>query len=228
MNKIIFLSILFLVNINLYAQDEGPIVVKKGTSLIDYFTVEERYLYPEFTPGKVIFKTGVYTERKLNYNYLNGEIEFLENSDTLSIINKKDIKLITIKQDTFFFDKGYILQLTAGHPKIGLKESVEFKDYVKKDGYGSTGSSGARTSYGSMATEGSNYKLTVNEDVIYKRTKGYYILSNEGDFALFNKKNVNKLFPRNKNEIKSFLKTNKTKFDSEEDLLKLAEFLEGL
>lgn len=228
MKKIIFLSIFLLLHLSLYAQNEGPIVVKKGTSLLDYFTIEERYLYPEFTSGSVLFKTNVFTERKFNYNYLNGEIEFLQSKDTFEIRNKKDIKSVIIAQDTFYYDNGYILQIKSGHPKVGLKESIEFKDYVKKDGYGSTGSAGARTSYGSIATEGSNYKLKVNEDVIYKRTKLYYILSNKGEFVLFNKKNVNQLFPNYKSEIKTFLKTNKIKFDSEEDLLKLVEYLEGL
>jgi len=212
----------------LYGQDDNPIIVKKGTTLLDYFSPSERYLYPEFTTGKVVFETNVYIGIKLNYHYLNGEIEFLKNTDTLTIMDKKDLKSVIIAEDTFFYDNGYILQIKSGHPKIGLKESIEFKDYIKKDGIGSASSAGAITSYSSLPSAGSSYKLTADADLIYRSTKVFYILSPEGDCNLYNKKNVCKMFPKNKEKIKSFLKSNNIKFDSEEDLLKLAEFLEAL
>ena len=228
MRKVIIFSYLILWSIFLYGQDDKPIIVKKGTTLLDYVSPSERYLYTEFTTGKVLFKTIVYRGITLNYDYLNGEIEFLQNSDTLTIIDKKDLKSIIIAEDTFFYDNGYILQIKSGHPKIGLKESIEFKDYIKKDGIGSSSSAGANTSYSSITSGGGLHKLTADVDLIYRRTKVFYILSPEGDFDLYIKKNVFKMFPKNKEKIKSFLKSNNIKFDSEEDLLKLAKFLEAL
>jgi hypothetical protein len=227
MRNVIIFSCLILWNFFLYGQDYKPIIVKKGTTLLDYFSPSERYLYPEFTTGKVLFKTNAYWGIKLNYDYMNGEIEFLQNSDTLTISDKKDLMSIIIAEDTFFYDNGYILQIKSGHPKIGLKESIEFKEYMKKDGYGTAGAAGARTSYSSISTGGESHKLTADEDLVYRRTKVFYLLSPEGDFDLYNKKNVCKMFPKNKEKIKSYLKSNKIKFNSEEDLLKLAEFLEA-
>jgi len=227
MRKVIILSYLILSGFFLYGQGDKPIIVKKGTTLLDYVSPSERYLYPEFTTGMVLFKTMVYRGIKLNYDYMNGEIEFLQNSDTLTIVDKKDLKSIIIAEDTFFYDNGYILQIKSGPPKIGLKESIEFREYLKKDGYGGGGAAGARTSYTSMSTAGPAHKLTADEDLVFIRTKMYYILSPEGECDLYNKKNVCKMFPKNKEKIKSFLKSNNIKFDSEEDLLKLAEFLEA-
>jgi hypothetical protein len=135
---------------------------------------------------------------------------------------------VIIAEDTFFYDNGYILQIKSGYPKIGLKESIEFREYMKKDGYGGSGAAGARTSYSSWASGGNSHKLTADEDLVFLRTKVFYILSPEGDFDLYNKKNVCKMFPKNKEKIKSFLKSNNIKFDSEKDLLKLAEYLEAL
>jgi hypothetical protein len=212
----------------LYGQEDKAIIVKKGTTLLDYVSFSERYLYHEFTTGKVIFKTNIYLGIKLNYHYLNGEIEFLNDSDTLTIVDKKDLKSIIVAEDTFYYDNGYILQIKSGYPKIGLKESFEFKDYIKKDGIGSASSAGANTSYSSISTAGGLHSMTANEDLIFRRTKTYYILMPNGDFDLYNKKNVCKMFQKNKEEIKSFLKSNNIKFDSQEDLLKLAEFLETL
>jgi len=228
MRKTIIFSYLILWSFYLYGQEDKAIIVKKGTTLLDYISPSERYLFPEFTLGKVIFKTKIYTGIKLNYHYLNGEIEFLKDSDTLTIIDKKDLKSIIIAEDTIYYDNGYILQIKSGYPKIGLKESFEFKDYIKKDGIGSASSAGSNTSYSSISTPGGLHTMAANEDLIFRRTKTYYILMPNGDFDLYNKKNVCKMFQKNKEEIKSFLKSNNIKFDSREDLLKLAEFLETL
>jgi len=228
MKKTIISSLLLLLNLVLYAQEEDRIVVKRGTSLLDYFSLEERYLYPEFTQGIVLFKTGVFTERKFNYNYLNGEIEFLQNLDTLIIANKNDIEIVIIAEDTLYYDNGYILQLKSGYPKIGLKEEIEFSEFLKDDGYGPSGSTSSRVSFNTMASDGQAYKLKVNDDMVYKRTKIFYMSSEQNNFILLNKKNVYKLFPDDKNAIKSYLKANKTKFDSEEDLIKLWEYLQKL
>jgi hypothetical protein len=228
MRKVVIFSFLILLSFNSFGQENKPILVKKGTTLLDYFSPSERYLYPEFKIGKVLFKKNTYTGIKLNYNYLTGEVEFLKNSDTLTISDKEDIKSVIIAEDTLFYKDGYILQIKSGHPKIGLKESVEFKDYVKNNGIGSAGSAGSIASYSSISTSGQVKKLTANEDLIFQRTKVFYISSEKGDFELYSKKNVLKLFPKNKEEIKLFLKSNNTKFDKEEDLLKLAEFLASL
>lgn len=228
MRKVIVFFNLMLWGILLYGQDDQVIIVKKGTTLLDYVSPSDRYLYPEFKTGKVLFKTKVYIGIKLNYHYLNGEIEFLNNPDTLIIIDKKDLKSIIIAEDTFFYDNGYILLIKSGHPKIGLKESIEFKDYIKKDGIGSTSSAGSSTSYSSVSTGSGLHKLTADADLIFRRTKTFYILMPNGEFDLYNKKNVCKMFSNDKEKIKLFLKSDNIKFDSEEDLIKLAEFLEAL
>ena len=72
------------------------------------------------------------------------------------------------------------------------------------------------------------YKLTADKDIVFKKTIRYYIRLTENDFRLFNRNNVLSLYPESKKTIKSYLKTSKVKFDSREDLLKLAEFLQNL
>lgn len=225
MRKVVIFFYLILWSFSLYGQDDRTIIVKKGTTLLDYVSPSERYLYPEFKTGKVLFKTKSYLGIKLNYHYLNGEIEFLKNPDTLVISDKRDLMSIIIDQDTFYYDNGYILLIKSGRLKIGLKESFEFKDYIKKDGIGSTSSAGSSTSYSSVSTGSGLHALTADADLIFRRTKTFYIMSPKGDFDLYNKKNVCKMFPKDKDKIKSYLKSNDIKFDSQEDLLKLTDFL---
>ena len=221
-------SILLLVNFCLSAQKNDLIVVKAGTKLLDYFTPSERYMYSDFTMGRIMLRNGGSSDRNLNYNYVAGEMEFIQKNDTLSIANKKEIKMILIAQDTFYYDKGFIEIIRNSIPKVGLKQSVELKEILNKDSYGTASSGGATTTYNSMPANGSYYKFTSNKDIVFKKSLQYYLLTPGNDFILFNKNNVLELYPENKAEIKSFLKANKVKFDSREDLLKLAEFLQNL
>ena len=220
----IFLA-LFFANLFLFAQDQELIFVKAGTSLMDQFTVSERYLYPEFTNGLIFFRFNTYSERKFNYNYLNGEIEYLQGSDTLAIANEEDIKLIAIEEDTFYYNDAYVKQIRSGDPKVGVRDFLELKEVQKKDPYGVSSSGSSRISYNALPNDGNLYKLRGDHDMIFQRTRQYYLSTPWSGFLLFTRKNVMLLYPGNKKQIKSYLKTNKTKFDTEEDLFRLADYL---
>jgi len=224
---IIFCSV-FTVNFSLFSQKDELTTVKAGTKILDCFPISERYLYPEFTSGRVAFKNNLYSDRHLNYNYLLGEMEFIQVHDTLSIINKKDIKYISIAQDTFYYEKGFIKQLSGPGLRLGLKEFIELKEIQNKDSYGIASSGAATTSYGSMPLDGNFYKLTANKDMIFQRTRQFYLALPGSDFVLVNRKNLMGMFPSKEDEIKSYLKANKVKFDSKDDILKLTDFLKTL
>lgn len=229
MKKVSFLllSILSFLNAS-YAQKQETIVVRAGTALLDYFPMEERYLFPDFTTGRIIFKANNYSEQKMNYNYLNGEIEYLQGSDTLLIVNKDDIKYICLEKDTLYHEGNYILQIRNDYPKIGLKELVELKEIQKKDPYGIASSGSSTISYNALPSDGNYYKLKANQDMVYKRTRTYYIMTPENNFVFYNKKNVLDMYPVHKDQIKAFIKTNKIKFDAGEDILRLTDFLGSL
>jgi len=220
--------IILLFNVTLSAQKEELITVKAGTKVLDYFPVSERYMYSEFIPGRVFWKNGNKSDIDLNYNYLAGEMEFIQVRDTLSIINKKDIKYVVITRDTFYFDKGYIKQLSSGTLKVGLKQFFELKEIQNKDTYGIASSGSATNSYGSLPVDGNFYKLTANKDMVFQRKLEYYFTIPESGFLLLNRKNILQIFSKNENKIKSYLKTNKVKFDSEDDILRLTDFLRTL
>ena len=229
MKRTAFLIYIVLsVNFSLSAQKEELITVKAGMKVRDAFTVSEIYMYSEFIPGRIFFKNGKIADKDLNYNYLAGEMEFIQVHDTLSIVNKKDIEFVVTARDTFYYDKGYIEQLNSGTVKIGLKQFIELKEIQNKDSYGTASSGSATNSYGTLPVDGNFYKLVANKDMILKKKLQYYISTPESGFNICNRKNVIQMFPENEDKIKSYLKSNKVKYDSREDLLKLAEYLETL
>jgi hypothetical protein len=224
---VIICSILFL-NICLSAQKNELITIKAGSRILDYFPLQERYRYPVFISGRIQFKNGIYSDTRFNYNFLLGEMEFIQSRDTLSIANKKDIRFIVVAQDTFLYDKGYLELISGGPIKVVLKQYIKLKEIQNKDAYGVASSASATQSYGSLPVNGNFYKLTPNKDMVFQKTLEYYLATPSTGFVSFRKKNVMQLFPQKAAEIQHYLKSNKINFDSRDDLLKLADYLRSL
>jgi hypothetical protein len=230
MKKIFILIFhVLIINISLSAQKYESVTVKAGMRVVDCFPFNERYRYPEFVTGRIWVKSGVYSETKLNYDFLNGEVEYIKNRDTLAIANKKDIRFVVVAQDTFYYDKGYYMeQIHRGPVKVVLKQYIKLKETQKQDSYGTSSSGSATTSYGSLPVGGSFYLLTANEEMVFQRTLEYYLPDQSGGFIPYNKKNIIQLFPQHEAAIKSYLKSNKIKFDNHDDLIRLADYLSTL
>jgi len=225
---VIIISSILFVNICLSAQKNELITVKAGTKVLDYFPVQKRYRYQEFINGQVLFKNGIVNKAKLNYNFLKGEIEFIQSRDTLLIAGKKDIRIVVIGQDTIFYDNGYLELISGGSVKVGLKQYIKLKDVLKKGAFGVTARSVSIDSYNSMAAGGNFYELTPDEDIVLEKFKKYYLSYGSSGFVPYRKKNVMDLFPQKVTEIQKYLKSNKVNFDSVDDLLRFAEYLRSL
>ena len=218
-----------LVNLSLFSQKYEPVTVRAGMRVVDCFPFKERYRYPEFVKARILVKSGVYSDNMLNYNFLSGEMEYIKNKDTLVIANKKDIRLIAVAQDTFYYANGYYLEKIYNGPfKLVLKQYVKLKETQKQDSYGTTSAGAATTSYGSLPLNGNFYKLTANTDMIFQRTLEYYLSDQSGGFIQYTKKNVLQLFPQHEDKIKAYLKSDKVNFDKRDDLIRLTEYLKTL
>ncbi|MEI6050172.1 MAG: hypothetical protein WCS03_14810 [Bacteroidota bacterium] len=225
---IISVCLILSLSISVSAQKNDLITVRAGTKVLDYFPVKERYHYQEFTAGQVVFKNGIANTTQLNYNFLLGEIEFIQSRDTLTITRKKDIRFIVVAQDTFFYDNGYIELVSGGNIRVGLKQYIKFKEVLKKGAYGVPARNVSIDSYNSMATGGNFYELIPDEDILLQKTMEYYLSTASGGFVPFNRKNVMDQFPQKVDIIKGYLKSYKVNFESGDDLLRLAAFLRGL
>jgi hypothetical protein len=230
-NNFLLVMFLSLPAFSLSGQEQTAITVKAGTKVLDYFTFNERYRYPEFIQGKVVFKNGNFTITKLNYSILYGEMHFIQAKDTLAVGNAKNIRYVQIMQDTFYWDNGY-LEVLAGHDPANMcvKHFIKLSDVLKEGAYGTRTSTGSVQTYGSVYDAGgrANYELILQEDMVFTRIKDYYIGNTRDGFLAYKQNNVLKLLPQYKSAIEEFLKTNDISFKSREDLIKLTDFIHGI
>jgi hypothetical protein len=212
----------------LSAQKNEYITVKAGTRVQDCIVFQDRYRFPEFTKGVVLFKNGAYAEPKLNYNFLSGNMEYAESQDTLNIGNPEEIMLIVISEDTFFYDQGYLELICSGNVRVAMKQYFELKEVLKKDSYGYASSNAATESYSMLETQYKSYKLITSEDRIFERIVKYYLAVSSSGFVPFTRKKAIQLFPQKKDAIQDYLRLYKVDFDSGDDLLRFAGFLQNL
>ncbi len=225
MRRILLLLITLMVPATGFpAQDGKKVIVKAGTSVVDYFSGADRYRYPSFVEANVLFRNGRVNKLKLNYDILFGEMVFIQDHDTLAIIKKKEIRYVALP-DTFYFNDGYIELIRSETPRVGVKNIVKLNDVLKKGAYGTTARAGAVDAYDRMDRQGNAFALIPDEDLELKTVSQYYIADALGNFIEFNKKNVLQLYPEKADGIKAFIKAGRISFDSRQDMIKLAEFL---
>lgn len=211
-------------NICLSAQDNKVITVKAGTAVIEYFPVQVRYRYPDFLAGQVQFNNGNVSTGRFNYNFLSGEMEFIQAPDTLSIDNKKEISFITVEHDIYYYSNGYLELIYGGPVKVGLLQFFRLKDVVKKGAFGQPTRGVSLESY-NLEARGDFHWWVPSEDLVFQKTQKYYFSPPESGFVQFSRKNVLQSFSQDEIKIKKYLKSNKVNFNSAGDLLGLAEYL---
>src|SRR5687767_2406958 len=227
MKILIFLAGFLICTYGLFSQGFNTFVVKSGEDLTNVY--KYIYRYPKFEYGKVYFINGDVSAAKLNYNFLIETIQFIDpKGDTLALANESALNFISIGTDTFFHNsKGYIEQIADyTFTKLLLKEKITSSE--EKIGAFGIPSSTQNIDAKKTLIADQNYKLKVNENLILSKEKHYYF--NDVDFNILpvNKKNLLKVFAKEKGKIENYLGSNNTDFNNEQDLKKFFTYLKTI
>lgn len=230
----IFFSFLFLFYVNNnFAQERNRIMIKAGQVASEVLTPDKIYQYPEFTNGRIIFRNQTSTAARLNYNYLNGEIEFIdEKHDTLAIAKFQmlNIQRVEIKTDTFYYDNGYLQQVLQ--TPLGRLAKRETLFILTKDKLGafdrSTTTTGAEviTNLTDFFSTGNWSTITARENITLAYSSRFFFSDNYYTFLTANKKNLLKVFHSKKEMINRYLGENHVDFRNIDDLKKLLLFMQ--
>lgn len=219
----------FIYSFQLCAQTKNW-TVKSGDEIKESLPAGVRFRYPEFVPGSVYFKDGTTSHALLNYSLLTGEMIFVNpDKDTLAIANEATIKLITVNTDSFYYDKVYVELVSGGtSAKLAKKEMIKLGDIKKIGGYGQASSTSAISNLSTVYNGNTVTKLSVNADLQLLKETSYYIGDYYNHFLLATKKNILKMFGKQQPVIEKFLKENQIKFNNQNDLKKLIDFIQKL
>jgi hypothetical protein len=189
------------------------------------------YLFPEFTQGIILMKAGISNNALLNYNSLTEEMIF-EDKDQKKAIAINEMLLIDtifIKDRKFVVLNGKFVELVH-HSKWDLfvEHKCKVEEQGKPAGYGGTSQTGAATSVSSLYSQGRVvYNLKLPDDF---KTKPYiiYWLKKQGELNEFiSMRELKKLYMDKKDSIKHFLNENDVKYQNQESIIQLIEYLES-
>ena len=228
--RLALVAMLSSISLTVSAQDSSIVFIAAGQSLGEVVTPQKKYRYPDFKQGEIRFKDGSLSRAKLNYDFLNGEVEFISaKNDTLAIVKEQmlNIKQVTIDSSNFYFANGYLEEVastTIG--KLLKRQQYKILKREKIGGYGQPSSTAAIDSYSSFSIDGQfQPNLKVMQDVTLIKANEYYFADRFLSVQRANKRNLTKIFSKKKTEIENYLKNNQVDFTSEQDLVKLLTYL---
>lgn len=231
MKPVILATLCHLIfSFHLPAQTDSSWTVKASQEIKEVLSPGARFRYPEFVLGNVYFKDGTNSQAPLNLNLLNEEMQFINaKGDTLSIANEGTIKYLTINNDTFYYSKVYLeLVMSNSLGKIAKKQRLKIGDVRKIGGYDQPSSVSAITSYTSIYNRSQMTKITPRAELLLSKETVYYLGDNYNHFLPANKKNLMKKFGRKESVIENFLQEKKIRFNNENDLKMLIDFLQKI
>lgn len=225
MRLVLVLAIsLFFTKIN--GQDSTRVFIPAGKSFSDVASLDKAYRFPTFTNGHVYFRDGTISAAKLNYNFLNKELEFISPSgDTLAIVKEQalNIKNIVIDSITFYYYDGYLEEMAHNeNGKLLKRQFYQIKGSEKIGAYNLASTSSAIDSYSSYTDQnGQSRTLTVRENLTLVIATEYFFGDKYNVVLRATKKNMLDLYPKKKTQIESYLRNNNVNFTNGTDLLKL-------
>lgn len=175
----------------------------------DEISGDSPYIGKEFSDAKIAVN---YEQLPVRYNSYTDEIEFKKNGQVQVLPKTTDfsrIEVLSPKQVLVLVDtsddlNGYFFELVNGKNTLYKKVKTKFTDVVP-----------APNSYASERP--ANFRKL--PPVYYIKTQNGFIKKPK------NPKDIINQFPDKKDSLASFFKSNKIKFDKDEDLIKLVTFL---
>ncbi|MBQ7622467.1 MAG: hypothetical protein IJS66_01855 [Bacteroidales bacterium] len=190
------------------------------------------YLYPEFTPGKLLTDKGVEKTGEYNVHILHSTLHFIQ-GDEIRELSRSEVYSVQIGKDYFIAVGGQLMKVVARNDNGYVAQSYEV-DVVKLNStggaYGSSSSTLGTTALSSLEGIGNNrvsmnhMELKANKDngqTLPLITK--YFICTGGKVVYATRRDVGE--KSDPAAFKAFLKSNKIKWNNPQSLLAVVDFL---
>ncbi|MFT7037130.1 MAG: hypothetical protein ACJA2S_005672 [Cyclobacteriaceae bacterium] len=215
--KNIYCIIIFgLISISSYAQEENIEM--------------SQFLFPEFTRGVILMKSGIRNETLLNYTLLKEQMIFEQNGKKLAIA-PNELRLI----DTVFienrkfivFNSVFVELLSHSKWDLYIEHKCKVEDLGTSTGYGGTSETTATRSFAAIYSEGDNHQLKIPDDHKLNPYANYWLKNNKNLNKFTSMRELKKLYKHKADLFKAFLKKDRVKYDDQEGIIRLIEYLES-
>lgn len=184
------------------------------------------YFFADFLDGSVLMKSGGTEKAPLNYNTNNQQIGFMKDGKYMELTGLETIDTIYISERKFVPRRGkfyMVVSTSPGMPLLALIYNKPVSRTAAVDQYGLD-----KKNHGSVINNASqiyaNRRFRRNFELTYQKRfflqKGKVLLKANSLEQLID------IYPEKKEQIRSYVKENKTNFGEEKDLVALLAALQ--
>ncbi len=230
MRLLIFISVLG--GSSFRGQAQEVIRVKDGGSGAS-LAAKYKYQFEQFGTGTVHYWNGKTPTARLNYNLLLREMQFIApTGDTMTLDQEQTIRKIEVNKTDFVYDlKTGFLKIIGdyGPSRLALSQSLQVAGVDKQGGYGQSSGVSSIKTYNSFSNSNSSIsRLDIKGDVVYSQKKTYFLLDQNNQVYPVSRRNILRIYSRQKTAIETYLQEQTVRFNEPDDLQRLLEFCKAL
>jgi hypothetical protein len=186
------------------------------------------YRFPAFNEGSIVFRNGIISTGRFNYNVSLDEMHFItHDGDTLSVADAPTISFVNLNGSRFYYDKGFLQTIdtiAVNGIILAFNQTLIAQQQRKYGAYGITQPHEGVRTLAFYTGNGQTYKLGGDEKITVTAKEHYFFGDAYGHFTKASKEFILQHFQKNQPALKDFIKSNHTNFNTLNDLLKLMEF----
>jgi len=188
--------------------------------------LQSRYFFSSLVKGRVLYHDGSIFNYPLNYDLLMNEMIFSPSENkVLAFAQPSMVKEVEIGNYVFIQKNNLFYELII-RDSIALLALHKLNVSADKIGaYGLVNSTSSIDTYTSLDLSYATVKLSPNVKINESKSTVYYLLINNKLKLISNPKNIYKIFPKLKPEIKQFIENRKLSFKEQKSLIEIVEFI---
>jgi hypothetical protein len=186
-------------------------------------------LFPNFSRGIIMMKSGKTTSAFLDYNTVEEEMLFEQNGNYM-VINKPDeIDTISLQNRKFVpVEQAFYEVIVKGHVSLYIQHRNRFTPVGTKTAYGITSPTAGASSVSTVRGQGQSRNLEMPPNVTISPAIVYWVKMDGVMSKFTTERQFIKIFPGMEDKIKGFLKNSKLDLKSREGLLQTGKFCNEL
>ena len=183
-----------------------------------------QYLFPAFTEGAVLQKSGAVTKTQLNYNTLTQEMIFKQGDQFLALDRIWEIDTVFLNNKKFIPGDNMFYEVGTKTPvALFIQYSSDIIPPGNETGFGKSQTS-AVTNVTDLKRSGRAYALSLPDEYSFQNKTTYFLKKDGSNILVTNLKDVKKAFAGKEALIDDYAKKNKVSFKKNDDIIKLIEF----
>ena len=183
-----------------------------------------QYLFPQFSEGTVMKKSGEIVKALMNYNTLTQEMIFKQNEQFLALDQVETVDTVYILNSAFIPVNNMFYEVAVKAP-VGLY--VQYQTIIippgNETGFGQSQTT-AITNISDLKNSGKAYALKLPDEYKLRSETGFFLKQGDKFINIRNAKDVKNVFSSKADAINTYLKSNKINFKNKDDVAKLVEF----